>query len=121
MLLSHPKVGASFEGFVIEHIINYLQSRNIYFWGTHAGAELDLLISVGGERYGFEVKYSDSLGTSRSMRTAIHDLQLQHLWIVHPGSESYQLDDKISTLSITSIFQLITRLKGDSLTLRAKA
>ncbi len=112
ILLSHPKVGASFEGFVIEHIINHLQSRNIYFWATHGGAELDLLVSISGKRYGFEVKYSDSVGTSRSMRTAIADLNLEHLWIIHPGSESHRLDHTISTLSVTRIYELIAQLKS---------
>ncbi len=110
-LFAHPKVGASFEGLAVEQIINRLQSRNIYFWGTHGGAELDLLIHVGGKRYGFEIKYSDKVGTTRSMRTAINDLQLEHLWIVHPGIENYQLDNTISAVSIEQISQLIDQLK----------
>ncbi len=110
-LRSHPKVGASFEGLVIEHIINRLQSRNCYFWGTHGGAELDLLTAVKGKRYGFEVKYSDSIGTTRSMRTAISSLRLEHLWIVHPGADSYRYDDKISSIGFDRLIELIDLLK----------
>ena len=110
-LMSHPKVGASFEGLVIEHIINRLRSRNCYFWGTHAGAELDLLVMVNGKRYGFEVKFSDSISTSRSMRSAIQNLRLEHLWIVHPGTENHQLDKTISMVSVEHITNLIDCLK----------
>ncbi len=110
-VLSHPKAGASFEGMVIEHIINRLRSRSCYFWGTHGGAELDLLVIVNGKRYGFEIKYRDSISTTRSMRSAIQDLKLEHLWIVHPGAENYQLDETISTVSFERITTLVDRLK----------
>ena len=110
-LLSHPKVGASFEGFVIENIINSLHSRDFYIWATHAGAELDLFITVAGKRYGFEIKFSESVGTTRSMRTAITDLELEHLWIVYPGTHCYRIDQKISTLSVDKVCQLIDNLK----------
>ena len=113
-LSSHPKIGASFEGFAIEHIVDHLQSKNCFFWGTHSGAELDLMTTIAGKRYGFELKYSESVGSTRSMRTAIADLQLEHLWIVYTGSESYKLDQSISVVSIEKVTELIARLKkGD--------
>lgn len=110
-LSSHPKVGASFEGFVVEQMVDHLQSKNCFFWGTHGGAELDLMTIMAGKRYGFEIKYSESVGTSRSMRTAIADLQLEHLWVVYPGSECYGLDRSISVVSIERIAELLDRLK----------
>ena len=113
-LSSHPKIGASFEGFAIEHIVDHLQSKNCFFWGTHSGAELDLMTTIAGKRFGFEIKYSESVGSTRSMRTAIADLQLEHLWIVYTGSESYKLDQSISVVSIEKVTELIDRLKkGD--------
>ena len=75
----HPKVGSSFEGFGIEQVLSCSALREAYFWATHAGAELDLMVSVGGRRYGFEFKYSDAPGTTKSMRTALRDLGLRHL------------------------------------------
>ena len=81
-LQSHPKLGASWEGFAIEQIIRLLDTRDAYFWATHGGAELDLVVHAGGKRYGFELKYSDAPGTTRSMQVAVHDLALAHLWII---------------------------------------
>ena len=68
-----------------------------------AGAELDLLVLSGGKRYGFECKFADVPGTTRSMRVALQDLGLDHLWIVYPGDEEYALDDRISVLPVTEI------------------
>ena len=102
-LQGHPKVGASFEGFGIEQLLSCLAFRDPYFWGTHAGAELDLLIGVGGRRYGFEFKYTDAPGTTKSMRTALRDLGLTHLWVVYPGDEAYALDEQISVLPIRDV------------------
>ena len=102
-LLGHPKVGASFEGFGIEQVLSCSARRDAYFWATHAGAELDLLVSVGGERFGFEFKYSDAPGTTRSMRTALRDLSLKHLWVIYPGDETYALDERITVLPIRDI------------------
>ena len=107
-LLGHPKVGASFEGFVVEQLVGALETRDAYYWATHAGAELDLLVLGGGKRYGFECKFADAPGTTRSMRVALEDLKLDHLWIVYPGDEGYVLDDRISVLPVAEIGTLAT-------------
>ena len=77
-----------------------------YFWATHAGAELDLLVMVAGKRYGFEFKYADAPGSSRSMHIAIADLGLEHLWVVYPGSQEYAIDAKISVIPLDLILRL---------------
>lgn len=102
-LAGHPKVGASFEGFAVEQLLAAFEMDNAYFWATHGGAELDLLIARSGKRYGFECKLADAPGTTRSMRVALDDLGLEHLWIVYPGDEAYSLDDRISALSVAGI------------------
>lgn len=102
-LQSHPKLGASWEGFALEQVIAALESRDTYFWATYAGAELDLLVRVAGKHYGFEFKYADAPGTSRSMHVAIQDLGLEHLWVMYPGRQEYSLDDKISVIPIDAI------------------
>ncbi|MFO8072358.1 MAG: ATP-binding protein [Polyangia bacterium] len=102
-LLSHPKCGASFEGFVIEQIAVLSRSRNLYFWATHAGAELDLLLFRGGRAVGFEVKTTDAPTTTKSMRVALRDLDLEHLYVVYPGDRAYELDDRISVLPVTRL------------------
>jgi hypothetical protein len=102
-LAGHPKVGASFEGFVIEQLLVAFETANAHFWATHAGAELDLLMIHRGKRYGFECKLSDAPGTTRAMRVALEDLGLEKIWVVYPGKESYGLDDRISVLPAASI------------------
>ena len=109
-LSGHPKIGASFEGFVIEQILSCLDTRSASFWATHGGSELDLLVSIAGKRYGFECKYNDAPGVTRSMRTAIQDLQLEHLWVVYPGNEDYELDESISALPVWMIPQRVQLL-----------
>lgn len=76
-LESHPKLGATWEGFALEEIARATRSRDLYFWATHGGAELDVLWHCGAARYGFELKYGDAPRTSRSMHIAIEDLGLE--------------------------------------------
>lgn len=111
-LLGHPKVGASFEGFAIEQLLSLTDARSANFWATHGGAELDLLITVAGRRYGFEVKRSDAPAKTRSMHTAIADLGLEHLWVIYPGTVAYDLDDRLSTLPIGDLAQFVADLKA---------
>ena len=109
-LAGHPKVGASFEGFAMEQLLAAFETGNAYFWATHGGAEIDLLITRGGKRYGFECKLSDGPGTTRSMRVALDDLGLEHLWIIYSGDEAYSLDERISVLPVAGIPALAAAL-----------
>ena len=103
-LAGHPKVGASFEGFAIEQVLAALDAGGrAYYWATHSGAELDLLIERGGQRHGFECKLSDAPGVTRSMRVALADLRLDHLWVLYPGDETYPLADRITVLPAAQI------------------
>ncbi len=104
-LESHPKVGASFEGFAIHELIAHLdaQPEECYFWRTHTGAEVDLLIIRGRERRAFEVKRTTAPRTTRSMHTAIEDLGLERLDVIHAGRETYPLRDRIRAVSIFRI------------------
>jgi len=99
----HPKLGASWEGFIIEQVIALLNTGDVYFWATHTGAELDLLIMRGGKRLGLEIKYTDAPRTSKSMRSALKDLRLDMLYVVYPGEETYPLDDRITALAVNEI------------------
>jgi hypothetical protein len=111
-LQGHPKIGASWEGFAIEHVISALKTREAYFWATHAGAELDLMVTIKGKRYGFEFKYADAPGRTRSMHIALQDLNLQHLWVVYPGKQQYILEERITTVPLESILQILRDLRG---------
>lgn len=96
-LTAHPKLGASWEGFAIEQTIRLqgADPQDCYFWGTHGGAELDLLLMHKGKRLGFECKYQDAPKLTKSMRIAIDDLQLDHLTVIYPGTKAYQLAENI--------------------------
>lgn len=101
---SHPRLGASWEGFALEHAVGVLNAeRDAYFWGTHGGAELDLLISRGGARIGFEFKFTDRPATTKSMRVAMTDLKLKRLFVVYPGPRRFELDDDIIALPVTGL------------------
>jgi hypothetical protein len=110
-LQSHPKLGASWEGFAIEQIIGLLETRDAYFWATHGGAELDLMVRARGKQYGFEVKYSDAPDSTRSMQSALHDLSLEHLWIIYPGQHEYPLADRITAMPLDALPRLTASLR----------
>jgi predicted AAA+ superfamily ATPase len=95
-LLTHPKLGASWEGFALEEIIQAQQPDQTWFYAVHSGSELDLLMELKGRRIGVEFKRADAPAASRSMHLAISDLGLDELWVIYPGQRVYALDDKIT-------------------------
>jgi len=111
-LLGHPALGASWEGFALEQFLRIQQPAEAYFWSTYSGAELDLLLFAGGKRYGLEFKFNEAPKITKSMHVALHDLDLQHLWVVYPGRESYPVHEKITVQAITDIAILSARLKN---------
>ncbi len=104
-LFSHNKLGASWEGFALECVARSLNKRDeeLYFWQTHAGAELDLFWRHKGKNWGIEFKYSDAPKKTKSMEIALKDLELAHLWVVYPGKTSYKLDKKLSVVPLSDI------------------
>ena len=113
-LLGHAKSGASFEGFAIEQLLAAFDTQDAYFWATHGGAELDLFIRHHGMRYGFEFKFADAPRSTRSMRVALQDLRLDHLWVVYPGDEAYEIDARISVVPVARCFALAEALRERS-------
>jgi len=108
-LVNHPRCGASWEGFALEHVIHMTKAWNeqCFFWATHQGAELDLLISRGTQRTGFEFKFSPSPGWTPSMKQAVTDLKLDRLWVVHPGKERYALGTKAEAIPLNQLSKVI--------------
>lgn len=104
-LESHPKVGASWEGFVIHQIIQHMgvTSNERFFWATHSGAELDLLLVRGEKRLGFEVKRTSSPSITASMRSALSDLKLQRLLVIHAGTDTFDMAKKIRAIAISDL------------------
>jgi len=97
-LWTHPKVGASWEGFTLEEVIRRLgvNDREIFFWETHSGAALDLFWRAKGRNWGVEFKYVDAPKLTKSMQSAVNDLKLSHLWVIYPGEKTYPLTSKVT-------------------------
>ncbi len=102
-LFGHPKVGASWEGFALEQALQILHPNTAYFWGTHSGGELDLLFNLQGKRYGMEIKFNEAPTLTASMRRAVSELALDHLWIIYPGSETYPVRENITALPLKNL------------------
>ncbi|MBI5282443.1 MAG: ATP-binding protein [Candidatus Solibacter usitatus] len=110
-LEGHPRLGASWEGFVVEEMSKIVGERNMYYWATQSGAELDLMFVAGGKRYGLEVKYADAPGLTKSMRIARQDLRLQQLFVVYPGVQTYDAGSGVFVLPMARLRQeLASRL-----------
>jgi predicted AAA+ superfamily ATPase len=99
-LLCHPRLGASWEGFVLEQILAAWQPEGAWFWATHGGAELDLLVEHGGRRIGVEIKRADAPRLSASMRQALADLQLDRLIVITPGERGYPLNARTEVMPL---------------------
>jgi predicted AAA+ superfamily ATPase len=108
----HPKVGASFEGFAISAVVNQLRARwdECHYWATYAGAELDLLVVRGRTRLGFEIKRTVAPSITPSMRTAISDLHLSRLDVIHAGEETFQLAPRIRAVAASRVLADIAPL-----------
>jgi predicted AAA+ superfamily ATPase len=104
-LESHPKLGASWEGFALNQVIalSGMDEERFFFWATQAGAEVDLFWQRNGKNYAAEFKYNDAPRRTKSMTTALVDLELEHLWVIYPGKESYPLSEKITVQSIYAL------------------
>ncbi len=100
-LEAHPKFGASWEGFAMEQILARIGPRNAYYWGTHAGAELDLLFFHAGRRYGVEFKCADAPVMTKSLHVALSDLRLDQAWIVYPGKKSYPVHERVEVMPLS--------------------
>lgn len=100
-LLGHPKVGGSWEGFLLEQVIRRLGARpdQCFFWATHAGAELDLLVVLGRRRVGFDFKRTSAPQVTPSMRIALTDLGLERIDVIHAGRDTFPLDSRIRAVS----------------------
>ena len=110
----HPKVGASWEGFVLEQIVRRLRAwpEECFFWRTHAGAEIDLLVVSGRRRFGFEIKRTSAPQVSPSMRVALSDLKLDSLDMVHAGDRTFPLTDRIRAVALSDLLDVLQPLRA---------
>ena len=113
-LYGHPKVGASFEGFVVGLLTRRLRAEpeECFFWATHAGAELDLVVISGDSRLGFEVKRTTSPRVTKSMRSARETLGLEMVLVVHAGRDSYPLQKGFRAVSVHQLLDEVRPLRN---------
>jgi predicted AAA+ superfamily ATPase len=102
-LHTHPRTGASWEGYAIEEVLKAAAPDEAYYWATHGGAELDLLLLKNGRRIGIECKRVDAPRLTSSMRSALQDLELDQLLVIYPGPLAYPLAEKISALPLAHL------------------
>lgn len=104
---THPKLGASWEGFAMNAVISRLEAQpeECFFWATHSGAELDLLVIRGNQRLGFEFKRSTTPSVTRSMHVAMEDLRLRRLWVVHAGERAFDLGPQMRAVPLSRVLE----------------
>lgn len=102
-LLTHPKIGASWEGYVIEEVLSLLQADEAWFWATHQGAEIDLLVQKNGETLGVECKRTDAPRMTPSIRAALTDLNLDRVIVVYPGNRRFSLADQVEAMPLRDL------------------
>jgi predicted AAA+ superfamily ATPase len=99
----HPKVGASWEGYAVEEVLKALHPDEAYYWATHNGAEIDLMLFINGRRIGVECKRTDSPVLTRSMQIALNDLKLDELLVVYPGEKRYRLANNVEVVPLPEL------------------
>ncbi|MFW8600416.1 ATP-binding protein [Desulfobacterota bacterium M19] len=102
-LTGNPRLGASWEGFALEQVLQAVQPSDAYFWSTYSGAEIDLFYIKNGKRYGIEFKFNEAPKLTKSMHIAVQDLALDYLWVVYPGENEYPVTDKITVRPLYKI------------------
>ena len=102
-LLSHPRCGASWEGFALEQVLRVAKPDQAFFWATHNGAEIDLLLFKDGRRIGVEFKHADAPRMTASMHIALADLRLERLYVVYPGTQRYRIDERAEVVPLSAL------------------
>jgi predicted AAA+ superfamily ATPase len=102
-LLSHPRLGASWEGFAIEQVLATEPHSEAFFWATHQGAEIDLVLRQGTKLLGVECKRADAPKMTRSIRIALEDLGLERVVILYPGSKRYPLSETVEAVPLAEL------------------
>jgi len=104
-LLTHPKCGASWEGYVIEETIKAVEPEEAFFWATHQGAEIDLVLIKDGHMLGVECKRVDAPRLTPSMRIARDDLRLERIAVVYPGTKRFPLAEQVEAVPLEALVQ----------------
>ena len=104
-LHNHPKLGASWEGFVIEQLLTLIEPDESYFWATHQGAEIDLVLRKNGRWLGIECKRTDAPRMTRSMTTALDDLHLEKIVVIYPGQKRFPIGRSVEAVPFQMLLE----------------
>jgi len=110
-LLGHPKLGASWEGLVLEELMRIVPERDVYFYSTYSGAELDFVIRAGVDLIGVEAKRSEAPALTKSMRVTLNDLRLKHLLVVYPGLDTFRMHEKVTAVPLAGLPKSLSALR----------
>lgn len=102
-LLTHPRIGASWEGFVIEPVLAAEPHDEAFFWATHQGAEIDLVLRRSGRLYGIECKFVDAPRLTPSIRNALADVDLAAVTVIYPGHRRYPLSERVEAVPLAAL------------------
>jgi len=102
-LMTHPKIGASWEGYVIEEVLHAVRPDEAFFWATHQGAEIDLVLRINGKMVGVECKRSDAPGMTPSIRIARDDLKLEAVAVIYPGSKRFSIAQGVEAVPLSDV------------------
>ena len=111
-LFNHPKVGASWEGFVIEQLLSLETQEEVFFWATHQGAEIDLILRRGEALYGVECKRTDKPRLTPSIRIALDDLKLKYVFVIYPGTQRFPLARQVEAIPLQALSKGASLLDG---------
>jgi hypothetical protein len=111
-LFNHPKVGASWEGFVIEQLLSLEPQEEVFFWATHQGAEIDLILRRGKALFGVECKRTDKPRLTRSIRIALEDLKLKYVFVIYPGTQRFPLARRVEAVPLQALSKGASLLDG---------
>ena len=96
----------------MQQLLDWLGDRDSYFWGTYAGAELDLFAIRNGKRWGFEIKYNEAPTMTKSMHISLKDLKLDRLWVIYPGKSSYPMHEKVECVGLGEVNRIRKYVEG---------
>jgi predicted AAA+ superfamily ATPase len=113
-LITHPKVGASWEGFVVEQVLRAVAHDEVFFWATHQKAEIDLILRRGGELVGVECKRTDAPRMTPSIRIALEDPKLARIAVLYPGAKRFALSDRVEAVPLRTICAREPIFEGDA-------
>lgn len=111
-LMGHAKLGASWEGFALEQVLASCGQHDTWYWATHNGAELDLLLQRGGKNWGVEFKVGDAPEMTKSLHIALDDLKLERAWILYPGTRRYAVHERVDVLPLRQLAQIRKAVQG---------